>query len=121
MKVTIQVPKEGSLDVVHGSPPWDAIRARLVERLAAGLVVIHAPGIHHEPQVFALVRKTRRDGWCRVTATPLPKGSRAFTPLRRAAAYCYISAIAVERTKVGEYLSLANTGDEARRQKTNSP
>lgn len=92
-----------ALALAPGSAPWDATTCRLVERLNADLVVISAPRIHRRPQLFVRV-KTRKAGWCRVTATQLPKGSDAFAPLRRAAAYCYIDGAAVTAAKVGEYL-----------------
>lgn len=36
--------------------------------------------------------KTRKPGWCRITATPIAKGASAFAPITRAAASCYIRA-----------------------------
>jgi len=83
--------------------PFDPASGTLVRRLGAGLVVVRCQAIHREPQMFTGV-KTRKDGWCRITGRFLPKGSPAYAPLRRAAAYCYISAEAIETTAEGEQI-----------------
>ena len=87
----------------RAAAPFDSTFARLVARLNADLVVIDCARIHREPQLFVRV-KTRRPGWCRVSAIALPKGAMAFAPLRRAAAYSHVSAELVERARVGDRL-----------------
>lgn len=89
------------------SAPIEPATGRLIRRLNSDLVVVRCIRIHREPQMFVRV-KTRKPGWCRITATPIEKGASAFAPLTRAAAYCYIRADIIDGALEGHQIDLPN-------------